>query len=394
MINRFLSQQVAQSLTQFPAIAILGARQVGKTTLAKNLLASLPGGNVLYFDLELPDDYQALAQNGQFVLDSNRDRIVVIDEVQRHLPLLPLLRALIDRDRRPGRFILLGSASPVLLAKSSESLAGRIAYHELCPITLPEAQAAGLEQNTHWHRGGFPDALLARDEAAWHLWQLNFVRTYAERDLVALGLSAAPMQTQNLLRMIAHLHGSMLNYSSLANSINLHQRLVQQYVEVLCHAFLVRRLEPWFINISKRIVKSPKIYVRDSGNLHFLHNIPGFSALTQHPVAGFSWEGYVIENIASRLAPHVQPYFYRTSNGAEMDLVLAVGLDPVVCIEVKLSLAPALTRGSTEALHDLKTAHNFVVTPQGGNLKVRPEWTHCNLTELWEHLEGLGLLSH
>lgn len=391
MINRFLSLQVARSLAQFPAVAILGPRQVGKTTLAKKLLESL-SGNTLYFDLELPDDYQTIVQNGQFTLDNNRNQTVVIDEVQRHLPLLPLLRALIDRDRRPGRFVLLGSASPLLLAKSSETLAGRIAYHELTPVTQPEAQAAGIEQNPHWHRGGFPDALLAGSDADWYQWQLNFIRTYAERDLAALGLSASPMQAQSLLRMIAHLHGSLLNYTNLANSINLNLRRVQQYVEVLIQAFLVRRLEPWFINLSKRLIKSPKIYLRDSGNLHFLHNIPHFTALTQHPIIGHSWEAYVIENIANRLAPHVQPYFYRTSNGAEMDLVLVEGLTPVVSIEIKLSLVPALTRGSTEALSDLKTAHNFVVTPQGGNLQIRPEWVHCNLGELWERLAGLGLL--
>nr|WP_291035987.1 DUF4143 domain-containing protein [Dyadobacter sp. 50-39] len=193
--------------------------------------------------------------------------------------------------------------------------------------------------------------------------------------------------------MVSHLHGSLLNYSTLSNSLGMANNTVRRYVEILEQAYLVRRLEPWFVNVSKRIVKSPKIYFRDSGNLHFLNNIRHYEDLITHPVAGTSWEGYVIEQIIPLLDPAIRPHFYRTSNGAEMDLVLIDGITPVVSIEIKLSLAPALTRGSTESITDLKTEHNFVVTPNGGNVAVRPQWIHCNIREVIEHLKALKMIA-
>ncbi len=391
MIKRTLDSTVLQSLDFFPVVGILGPRQVGKTTLVKSLMSQLNRASV-YFDLEIAEDYETLVNNTTWVIDNNQDKTIVIDEIQRYLPLLPQLRGLIDRNRKAGRFILLGSASPVFLQKSSESLAGRVAYHELSPIGYSEMQQVNITENTHWLRGGFPDALLAPADAFWGQWQQNFIKTYVEQDLSNLGMSNQASITNNFLRMISHIHGSLLNISCLHNSLGLTHTTVQRYVDILEQAFLIRRLEPWFVNMSKRIVKSPKIYIRDSGNLHYLHNVRSFSDLTQNPIAGASWEGYVIEQIIQRLNDSVQPYFYRTSNGAEMDLVLVKGLKPVVAIEIKLSLTPALKRGSTESVNDLRTEHNFVVTPAGGNMPLKPSWTHCNLKEVLGQLANLDLI--
>lgn len=392
MINRVIEATVLRSLNFFPIVGILGPRQVGKTTLARKLISEL-NKPAVYYDLELVEDFETVSQNTTWVLENNIDKTIVIDEVQRLLPLFPQLRALVDRKPEAARFILLGSASPDFLQKSSESLAGRIAYHELSPILRSEAESAFIPQPTHWHRGGFPDALLAPDNGYWYQWQQNFIKTYVEQDLSAMGISTTIPLLNNFLRMISHVHGSLLNYSTLSNSLGMATNTVRRYVEILEQAYLVRRLEPWFVNVSKRIVKSPKLYVRDSGNLHFLSNIRHYEDLITHPIAGASWEGYVIEQIIPLLDPAVRPYFYRTSNGAEMDLVLVEGITPVVSIEIKLSLAPALKRGSTESANDLRTEHNFVVTPNGGNVAVRPKWTHCNISELAEHLKALNLVA-
>lgn len=391
MIRRILDSTILQSIEFFPAVGILGPRQVGKTTLVKSLMIQLNRASV-YFDLEIAEDYETLVNNTTWVIDNNQDKTIVIDEIQRYLPLLPQLRGLIDRNRKAGRFILLGSASPIFLQKSSESLAGRVAYHELSPVGYTEMKEANIAENTHWLRGGFPDALLAPTDVFWGQWQQNFIKTYVEQDLSNLGMPNQTSITNNFLRMISHIHGSLLNYSMIGNSLGLTHTTVQRYIDILEQAFLVRRLEPWFVNISKRIVKSPKIYIRDTGNLHYLHNVRSFSDLTQNPIAGASWEGYVIEQIIQQLKDGVQPYFYRTSNGAEMDLVLVKGLKPIVSIEIKLSLTPALKRGSTESVNDLMTEHNFVLTPAGGNMSLRPSWTHCNLKEVLEKLAKLDLI--
>jgi predicted AAA+ superfamily ATPase len=392
MIERALENRILRSLRFFPAVGILGPRQVGKTTLAQKLMAELNKPSI-YFDLELAEDFQTLSTDTSWVIENNADKTIVIDEVQRLLPLFPQLRALIDRKREAARFILLGSASPDFLQKSSESLAGRIAYHELSPILAIEADSIAIPMRTHWHRGGFPDALLAPDDGFWLQWQQNFIKTYVEQDLSKLGISISIPLLNNFLRMISHVHGSLLNYLTISNSIGISATSVKRYIEILEQAYLVRRLEPWFVNVSKRIVKSPKIYIRDTGNLHFLHNIKQLDDLTAHPIAGASWEGYVIEQVINMLDPAIQPFFYRTSNGAEMDLVLVDGLTPVVSIEIKISLAPALKRGSSESVNDLKTTNNFLVTPKGGNVPVKPGWIHCNLNELLQNLRALKIIN-
>ncbi|NIJ50984.1 ATP-binding protein [Dyadobacter arcticus] len=393
MINRSIEQAVLRSLSFFPAVGILGPRQVGKTTLAQKLMTELQKPSV-YFDLELAEDFEAISQNTTWLLENNIDKTIVIDEVQRLLPLFTQLRAIIDRKREAARFILLGSASPSFLQKSSESLAGRIAYHELSPILTVEAASTEIPWQQHWHRGGFPDALLAPDDGFWYQWQQNFIKTYVEQDLSQLGITMSIPLLNNFIRMISHVHGSLLNYVTISNSIGISNIAVRRYLEILEQAYLVRRLEPWYVNMSKRIVKSPKIYIRDSGTLHFLHNIRTFDDLIKHPVSGASWEGYVLEQVIPLLDPAIRPHFYRTSNGAEMDLVLVDGITPVVSIEIKISLAPALKRGSTESVNDLKTKNNFVVTPKGGNTSIRPGWIHCNVVELIQNLQTLKFVKY
>lgn len=392
MIERSQQAQIEKLIKNFSVVGIVGARQVGKTTLVKNLALILDKPCV-YFDLESPKVLVQLKENPEWFLSQYQDKTVIIDEVQLMLELFPLLRSLIDENRVAGRFILLGSASPTFLANSAETLAGRIAYLELPPLQFSEVILSDIEPKKHWFRGGFPDALLAPDDDIWAVWQENFIKTYVTRDLVNLGLTSSPTFLYNLLQMLTGIHGSMLTYSDLANSLNVNVKLINQTIDILEQAFLIRRLQPWFVNISKRVVKSPKFYYRDSGNLHYLSNVFDYDSLLRNKLIGHSWEGYIIEQICNALHSSVKPYFYRTSNGAEMDLVLVKGITPVVSIEIKLSSANSLTRGTTEALNDLKTEHNFVITTDGGNYFTALKWKICNLGEVLQNLRELSLLN-
>lgn len=392
MIERIKSEYIKKLLVYFPAVGIVGPRQVGKTTLVKNMMDSL-AKPCQYFDLESPAVYRQINADPEWFFEQYQDQTVIIDEVQMMLSLFPVLRSLIDRQRVAARFILLGSASPEFLSKSSETLAGRIAYTELNPITVEEAVSSTIGLKLHWFRGGYPDALLAPDNEIWQIWQQNFIKTYIERDLGRLGMTANSVMLFTLLKMLTGIHGSLLNYAGLANSLQIDQRTLTRYMDILEHAFIVRRLQPWFINISKRLVKSPKLYFRDSGNLHYLADITDYQSLISHSVVGNSWEGYVVEQICCRLNNHVKPYFYRTTSGAEMDLVLVKGIEPMVSIEIKLSTANSITRGSTEALQDLKTKHNFIITTDGGDFLYRPEWRVCNVLEIMKYLKELNLIA-
>ncbi|HAK80595.1 MAG TPA: ATPase, partial [Runella sp.] len=291
MIERTLINEIPRLLSYFPALGLIGPRQVGKTTLVKAMATSM-SKPIVYLDLENQNDLAALENDPQWFLEQHLDKTVVIDEVQRMLSLFPLLRSLIDQKPEGGRFILLGSASPQLLAQSSETLAGRIAYRELTSIRWDEAQKVGISLSEHWLRGGFPRALLAPDNSLWYDWQESFVKTYVETDLQLLGLKASPPVLQKLVRMLTTVQGSSLNYSNLGNSMGLSGNTIQGYIDYLEHSFVVRRLAPYFVNIGKRLVKSPKLYFRDSGILHYLTNISEYDELIRHAVAGPSWEGY------------------------------------------------------------------------------------------------------
>lgn len=390
MIERKQKTAIKELLSYFPAVGIVGPRQVGKTTLVKSLASELAQESI-YFDLELPSIYELLTQNPEWFLSQYRDKTVIIDEVQWMLSLFPMIRSLIDTERRAGRFILLGSASPAFLSKSLETLAGRIAFEALNPFTLNELSEEAISPQQHWLRGGYPSAILAPSDTLWWAWQQNFIKSYIERDLGLLKLNEIPLILYRLLKMIANLHGSLLNISDLSRSLQVDQRKVKNYLDVLEQAYIIRTLQPWHVNIPKRLVKSPKIYIRDSGNLHYLLDLNSYETLILHPAVGNSWEGYVVEQICNNLQEAVMPYFYRTANGAEIDLVLVKGIHPIASIEIKLSTAQSLSKGSTEAVQDLQTSHNFVVTNEGGDYFLRPQWRVCNLTELTQHLSTLGL---
>ncbi len=359
-IPRSAEKEIARLVRSNPAVVLVGPRQVGKTSLSKHIAAQLPK-EAVYFDLENPDDYHQLA-NPTLVLDHLRDKTVILDEVQRVSTLFPTLRSLIDRHREPGRFILLGSASPELIRDTSESLAGRVAYFEMQPFVMSELPES-MDYRQHWLRGGFPESLLAGDDAASLDWRENFIRSYLERDLPLLGLRADPMLIRRLWTMAAHLNGQLLNSSALANSLDISAPTVRRYLDFLESAFLVRQVQPWFANSKKRLVKTPKIYLRDTGLLHALLRVESFRDLQSNPVLGASWEAYIVQEVAARLPARADLYFYRTHDGTEADLVVTFSGIPEVLIEIKYSTTPNPGKGFFIAQQDLATTRNYVICP-------------------------------
>jgi predicted AAA+ superfamily ATPase len=298
--------------------------------------------------------------------------------------LFPVLRALIDQNRQPGRFLLLGSASPALLQQSSESLAGRVRYREMFPLTLGEVEADHVNQL--WFRGGFPNAYLAGNDTEAMHWQADFVRSYTSRDMALLGLPMPPTQIERLLQMLAHNHGQLLNASNLARSLGVSAPTVTNALYYLEEAMLIRILKPWHANTTKRLVKSPKVYIRDTGMLHHLLATGSLNQLFGHPQAGNSWEGFVIQQLLATLPPGLQPYFYRTAAGAELDLLL-VGSNKVEwAIEIKMSGTPQLTRGNTEAQLDLQPAQSAIITPMSGSYPFRDKWMVYGVGDILEEV--------
>ncbi len=380
MIDRNLQPQIISLLRNFPAVAILGARQVGKTTLAKQIAVARKKP-FIYLDLENPLDVRKLYDPFTF-LQENKDKCIIIDEVQTIPSLFTVLRSVIDEDRRNGRFILLGSASPELVKGVSESLAGRIAYRELSPLSYTELPPT-ITRNKHWLRGGFPDSLLAKSDKAATEWQTSFLRSYVERDLGRLfGVDLTSSINTRLLSMLSHINGNTWNADMIGRSLGITAPTVNRYTEFLEGAFLVHRLPPFFTNISKRLVKAPKIYIRDSGLLHTLSNVQTLVQLKGHPVVGSSWEGYVAEQVRQLKPPGTDLYYYRTQAGAECDLVIARGVKPVACMEVKLNNAPMLTKGNYQSIADLGTKKNFVVVPDVEEYKINKGITVCSLDTL------------
>lgn len=359
MIHRRATAIIAERLDQFPAVALLGPRQVGKTTLARDLAAARGG---LYLDLESAAD-RAKLEDPRAFLAPNADRLVVLDEIHRVPELFSELRGIIDDGRRAGkrygRFLLLGSASLDLLRQASETLAGRMAICDLAPLDALEVEAADLE--TLWVRGGFPDSFLAPDDRAGAAWRESFLRTYLERDVPMFG-SRIPAETlRRFWTMLAHEQGGLLNASQFARALAIDSKAVARYLDLLVDLLLVRRLPPFQANVGKRLVKSPRVYVRDSGLVHALLGLEDRDALLGHPVAGASWEGFVIENILRVAGHRAQASFYRTVAGSEMDLVLEWSGGEVWAIEIRRSLAPSLGRGFHSAREDLRPARTFVV---------------------------------
>jgi len=360
MIARRVFISLQKSLAEFPATALLGPRQVGKTTLARLVASELLPDKAVYLDLELPSDLAKLAEP-ELYLQGHQKRLVIIDEVQRAPELFPLLRALIDQDRRPGRFLLLGSASPELSRFGAESLAGRIIYNELSPFSLDETGTAELSQL--WTRGGYPPSFLAASDEESLRWREAFIATYLERDIPQLGIRVPAAMLRRFWTMIAHHHGNLWNASAIANALGVSSPAASRYLDILCDTFIVRQLAPYSTNLKKRLVKSPKIYVRDSGLLHALLGIHNHEQLQGHPVIGASWEGMVIEQILAILPNGIAPYFYRTSAGAEVDLLLVPKNGSPVAVEIKHSLSPKVSKSLRSVIDDLKCDRSFIIYP-------------------------------
>jgi uncharacterized protein len=366
MIDRTLLPELLAALHESPAVALLGPRQVGKTTLARVIAARLSSSPVLpeYLDLENPVDAAKLEDAGAY-LRSRSDRLMIIDEVHRAPELFRVLRGIID-DRLAGsagagRFLLLGSASIELLRQSSESLAGRVSFLELAPFRVGEVPADVADVSTLWLRGGFPRSLLAASDRASATWRANFISTYLERDIPQLGPRVAAETLRRFWTMLAHLHGSVLNAADLARSLAVDGRTIGRYLDLLVDLLLVRRLQPYHANAGKRLVRSPKVYLRDSGLVHALLRLDTFEAVMGHPIVGASWEGFVLENLLRAAPSRTQATFYRTLVGAEADLVLDLPDGRRWVVEVKRSTAPKVERGFRSALQDLAPTRAFIV---------------------------------
>jgi len=363
-VPRFLYSQLLEGLQTFPVVGLVGPRQVGKTSLARELAAQLGTGAVM-LDLERPSDLAKLAEPELF-LEPLADRLVILDEVQLRPDLFGVLRVLVDAQRRPGRFLILGSAAPALMAQSSETLAGRIEYLELAPLTLTEVsqQSPELSQESDlWCRGGFPDSYLARNDAQSMRWREAFVRSYLERDIPQLGIRVSAATLRRFWLMLAHYHGQLWNASTLAGSLGVSAPSVRHYLDILESTFMVRVLQPYSANLGKRLVKSPKVYLRDSGLLHTLLNLPSRDALLGHPVLGASWEGWVIEQILAQAPVGSRPSFFRTASGNEIDLLLELPGGKLCAIEIKHSASPKLGKGFVEVLDALELQSGFVIAP-------------------------------
>jgi len=361
MIDRRLFLELSTALAHSPAVALLGPRQVGKTTLA---LQIGQGSGAIYLDLESEQDMGKLAQPEMYLGD-HLDKLVILDEVHRTPNLFPVLRGLIDRARRSsrsaGRYLLLGSASIDLLRQSGETLAGRIAYLELAPFDILETQS--LPADRLWLRGGFPASLLAASDELSLRWRRDFIRAYLERDIPQFGPRIAATTLRRFWTMLAHLQGGLLNVAQLARNLGVDVKTAAGYLDLLVDLLLVRRLPPWHANLGKRLVKSPKVYIRDSGIVHALIGIGDKETLLAHPVIGQSWEGFVIENLLNCAGTQAQGYFYRTSGGAEIDLLLDWPDGALWAVEIKRSLNPKPERGFHSACADLQPQRRFVVYP-------------------------------
>jgi len=388
-IQRSAAEAILRDLDESPAVALLGPRQCGKTTLALEIVRQHPAA--VYLDLELPSDLRKLADPELYFgtqRDLGRANLFCLDEIQRLPDLFPTLRSLIDQAGHAGQFLFLGSASPGLLRQTSESLAGRILYLELTPLLVAEVGASSLaELSQRWSRGGFPRSHLATSEASSLRWRESLIQTFLEREIPELGLELPAEQLRRLWRMLAHHHGQLLNSSRLGGSLGLSHNTVRSHIELLRGTFMVRLLEPLETNLKKRLVKSPKVYIRDSGILHALLEIADADALLGHPVCGPSWEGLVIEEIIAAL-PDWRPSFYRTSNGAEIDLVMSRG-QRHLAFECKASTAPRPSRGFWTAFADIDAERGWIVAPVNEPYPLREKVEVTPLVALIEQLKRL-----
>ncbi len=379
MVNRIAASEIKDLLESFPVIMFSGPRQVGKTTLAKEI-ASLINRPTHYLDLEKEEDLKILKTNSYAYLMALKEACVIIDEVQILPSLFSALRAIVDEHRVPGRFVLLGSANLTLVKGVSETLAGRVIYLDIHQINLLEAKDAGIDMETHWFKGGFPEQLLSKNDKVWRYWTDNFIKSYIYRDINFLfGIDLSPIIIDRLWHVLASQNSGIENIDNIARTVGVSSSTTKKYLEFLEGAFLIHRLPAFYVNNGKRLVKANKLYLRTSGVLHYMLKVKNYTDLQTNMALGASWEGYVIEQIFSMLPPQTRLLYYRTHNGAEMDLVLANGIAVLATIEIKYSNAPELTRGYYESISDLNAPKNFVITPNSVTWQIKDGITVCSL---------------
>jgi hypothetical protein len=370
-------------------VGVLGTRQVGKTTLAEEIAATIKP-TPIYLDLESPIDQAKLNEPEEY-FELHKGKLIILDEVQRMPEIFRVLRSVIDRRKKEGlktgQFLILGSASLDLLQQSSETLAGRIAYKELSGFLLSEVKAS--EQDKLWLRGGFPDSFLAAKDDASLRWRMNFITTYLERDVPQFGARIPATTLRKLWTMLAHNQGQQVNIAKLASNLDVSAPTAKRYLELLEDLLLIRSLRPWSGNVAKRLVKAPKIYIRDSGLTHALLNITTLDDVFAHPVVGASWEGFVIENILYILPINSKAWFYRTAAGAEIDLVIEHGSKKKYAIEIKRSHSPSLSKGFYLGFEDIEATHRFIVYPGQERFPVTKEVQAISLLEIMHELSEL-----
>ena len=393
MIQRILEEKLIDSLKNMPVVVILGPRQVGKTTLALDLVKTALDKPFHYLDLELNSDLAKL-DDAESYLKRFESQLLVIDEVQRKPDLFPVIRALVDlrkrNGERAGHFLLLGSASRDLLQQSSESLAGRIRYLELNPFSANELNLndpLGFTLEKLWFRGGFPDSYLADSEIQSQNWRRDFISTYVEKDIPLFGPQVPATRMKRFWSMLAHYHGQQAVMTEIAKSLEVSHTTARNYLDILQDFFMVRQLHPWSGNTKKRLVKTPKVYIRDTGLLHSLLNVSSFDQLLGHPAVGASWEGFVMENILNQLPADWSASYYRSSNQAEIDLVLEFGTNEVWGIEIKKSSAPTIRSGFHRACEDIGVTKKYVVYSGADRFPMRGDIEAVGL------IEFLGMIS-
>jgi predicted AAA+ superfamily ATPase len=364
ILKRNLLEEILKHFKSIPVTAIIGARQVGKSTLAKEILSRFK--NHVYLDLELAKN-RALLEEPYLFFEENKDKIICIDEIQLMPYLFSEIKGFVDENPKT-KFLILGSSSPDLIKNASETMAGRVFYYELSPLLWNEIKNIKFTYKSHWLKGGLPKSLLSNNSYSKE-WRKNYITTFLERDLKQFGFNIPSSTIRRVWLMLAHLNGQVLNYSQLANSLGgISSPTVKSYIDILEYTFMIRRLPPYFSNLSKRIVKSPKIYFRDTGILHSLLEIYDFNTLYTHPIYGFSWESYVIENIIQKFKDY-EPFYYRTSNGSEIDLLLVKGKEKIA-IEIKASAQPQISIGFKNAIKDLKVSEAFVIAQNSIKYKI------------------------
>ena len=372
-VKRVLGQKLEQQLKDYPVVALLGPRQVGKSTLAQRVIKKRVKS--VYLDLERPSHLNQL-NSPEYFFEQNKQSLICLDEIQRCPEIFPLLRSLVDERKRNGQFLILGSAGKELLKQSSESLAGRICYLEMSPFTVPEIPTKNLEKL--WVRGGFPKSFLSQNETASLDWRENYIQTFLERDIPQLGIRISSVPIRRLWAMLAYSQGQTLNSSKLASSLGISSHTVNSYIRLLEKTFLIRLLQPFSENLKKRLIKSPKVYIRDSGLLHALLKIDTMNELFSHPVFGSSFEGFVLEQILYAF-PRCSFYFYRARSGAEIDLLMIKGTRRIA-IEIKAGKSPTVKKGFWAGVEDVNAKEKYLIAPVDRSYSLKGQVKVMNLS--------------